>query len=96
MQIHVEWSREPNLNDIPVVHVTAAEVCQLFKRTLSFGRIFTSYRKNVRKPNNEVAQVRLEIKYSNRALLAQEDDIEMTLLQQTGIQKYRMPCQMDG
>jgi hypothetical protein len=67
------------------------EICQLFLRTVGLGRIFIIYRKHVRKPNIEVAQIRLEIRYSNRPLLEQEDDIEITLLPKTVIQKYLVP-----
>jgi hypothetical protein len=47
------------------------ETRQLFDKTVSFGRVFTICGKNVRKPNKEVAQIILEIRYSNRPLLAQ-------------------------
>jgi hypothetical protein len=73
-----------------------AEVHQLFERTASFGRIFTICGPNVRKPNSEVAQIRLKIRYSDQPLLAQEDGIEMTLLPQTIIQKDLVPYQMHG
>jgi hypothetical protein len=72
------------------------EVCQFFEKTVNFGRISTICGKNVRKPNGKVAQIRFEIRDSNRPLLAQEDDIEMTLPPKTVTQKYLVPYQMRG